>query len=283
MYKRTSSERFLFLVSVAGMVSSGAAIGQTSNLGPIQTLPAPIPASLEVDPKLKLELSTSLQNLSGGFGNWRDITLRGAYAMPSHVTQAEVSVNRRFNKDGTYVGLSDSYTFNEDWYSNIAVGFGDGAFYLPRYRVDATLYRKWLSDRSLVTSMGLGYYKAPDGHTDSSVSLGLIYYFGSPWIAEGGVRFNSSNPGSIRTQQQFAALTYGRVKQDLVTVRYAWGAEGYQTIAANAQLVNFTSREASLSWRHWLTFGSGVLVGANQYDNPFYSRSGLNIGVFHDF
>ena len=101
--------------------------------------------------------------------------------------------------------------------------------------------------------MGAGYYKAPDGHTDSSVSLGLAYYFASPWIAEGGVRLNSSNPGAIKTQQQFLALTYGRVEQDLVTVRHAWGGERYQTIAAN------------------------------RYTNPFYNRTGLNVDIFHDF
>ncbi len=235
------------------------------------------------DMQRNLELSTGFQNLSAGFGNWRDLTLRGTYGLPSQVLQGEVSANRRFNKDGTFVGVSDTYTFNEDWYSNIALGLGDGAFYLPRYRVDATLYKKWLADRSLVTSAGAGYYKAPDGHTDSSVSLGLVYYFASPWIVEGGVRLNSSNPGTIKTQQQFLALTYGRVKQDLVTVRHAWGGEGYQTIAANTQLVNFASQETSISWRHWLAPRTGVLIGANRYTNPFYNRTGINVGIFHDF
>ena len=113
--------------------------------------------------------------------------------------------------------------------------------------------------------------------------MGLVYYFSSPWIAEGGIRFNSSNPGAIRTQQQFVALTYGSVKQDLVTARYAWGGEGYQTIATNAQILDFKSREASLSWRHWLNPSTGVVVSANRYVNPTYIRSGLNIGVFHAF
>jgi YaiO family outer membrane protein len=259
-----------FGIALACLASAGHALAQT-------------PA----DKPLNLELSAGFQNLSGGYGGWRDLTLRGTWhdinSLPSHVLQGEVSADRRFNQDGSFVGLSDTYTFNDDWYSRLAVGFGDGAFYLPRYRVDATLYKKWLPDRSLVSSVGLGHYKAPDGHTDSSVSLGLVYYFASPWIAEGGVRLNSSNPGAIRTQQQFAALTYGRVKQDLVTARYAWGGEGYQTISASTQLVNFASREASLSWRHWFNPHTGVIVGANRYTNPFYSRSGLNVGIFHDF
>ena len=241
------------------------------------------PALEQSDMPRMLELSTGFQNLSGGFGEWRDVTLRGTYGLPSHVLQGELSLNRRFNKDGVFVGLSDTYTFNEDWYGSIAVGFGDGAFYLPRYRVDATLYRKWLPQKNLVTSIGAGQYKAPDGHTDNSLSLGLVYYFDTPFVAEVGLRLNSSNPGAIKTQQQFLALTYGRVKENLVTLRHAWGQEGYQTIGATTQLVNFASKETSISWRHWFAPRTGVLLGANSYTNPFYKRNGFNVGIFHDF
>jgi YaiO family outer membrane protein len=272
--------RFL-LVCLTGLACHSQASAQTTEAGSARTAPAPAPDQAET-PRT-LELSTGYQNLSAGFGDWRDITLRGTYGLPSHVLQGELSVNRRFNKDGVFVGFGDTYTFNEDWYANVAVGFGDGAFYLPRYRLDATLYKKWLAQRNLVTSVGVGQYKAPDGHTDNSLSLGLVYYFDTPFIAEAGLRLNSSDPGAIKTQQQFLALTYGRVKQDLVTLRHAWGQEGYQTIAATTQLVNFASNETSISWRHWFAPRTGVSVAANRYTNPFYNRSGVSIGIFHEF
>jgi len=270
--------RFLTL-GLGGLTASYSALAQTTEAGGA-TLASPVK---QPDLPRTLELSTGFQSLSSGFGNWRDVTLRGTYGLPSHVLQGELSLTRRFNTDGAFVGLSDTYTFNEDWYANVAVGFGDGAFYLPRYRLDATLYKKWLAGRNMVTSVGAGTYKAPDGHTDNSISLGLVYYFDAPWVAEGGVRLNRSNPGAIKTQQQFLALTYGRDKQDLITLRHGWGAEGYQTITAAAQLVNFRSNETSISWRHWISPRTGVLLGANRYTNPFYSRSGLNIGIFHNF
>lgn len=279
MYKNT------YLALLVILANAGPALAQTE--APLQELIAPAPSMAPVQTadamKRNLELSAGMQSLSGGFGNWRDLTLRGTYGLPSHVLQGELSAHRRFNQDGVFLGLSDTYTFNEDWFGSIALGVGDGAFYLPRYRVDATLYKKWLADRSLVTSVGVGYYSAPDGHTDRSLSLGAAYYFESPWIVEGGVRLNSSNPGSIQTQQQFVALTYGRDKQDLVSARYGWGSEGYLAIAANTQLVNFRSREASVAWRHWLNPRTGVLISANRYTNPSYRRSGLNVGIFHDF
>lgn len=270
----------IFLAIVAGAVP---ALAQTASQTPEAAAAAPTPATPSQDALRRLELSAGAQRLTNGFGSWRDVTLRGTYGAGPHIVQGELSAHRRFNEDGTYVGVSDTYTFNEDWYGSLGVGAGDGAFYLPRYRVDATLYRKWLADRRLVSSVGVGHYKAPDGHTDRSLSLGLVYYFEAPWVVEGGVRLNRSNPGSVDTQQQFVALTYGRDKQDLVTARYGWGREGYLAIAANTQLVNFESKEANLSWRHWLNPRTGVIVGANHYTNPSYRRSGVHIGIFHDF
>ncbi len=254
--------------------SSASTTGAATAAAPAQPPPQEI---------RNLELSGGAQSLSGNLGDWRDLTLKGTYGMDKHVLQGELSAHRRFDKDGAFLGVSDTYTFNEDWFGSVAVGVGDGAFYLPKYRWDATLYRKFLPNRNLVGSVGVGYYNAPDGHTDRSVSLGAAYYFEAPWIVEGGVRMNRSNPGSVDTQQQFVAVTYGRPKQNLVTARYGWGTEGYLTIAANKQLVNFESREASLTWRHWLNSQTGVLVGANRYTNPTYRRTGFTVGVFHDF
>ncbi|MES2913391.1 MAG: YaiO family outer membrane beta-barrel protein [Pseudomonadota bacterium] len=264
------------------LLGAGSALAQVSSTGQDMTVAVPTPKTTDAA-KRSLELSAGAQNLTAGYGSWRDVTLRGTYGTGPHVLQGELSAQNRFNKSGTFVGISDTYTFDEDWYGSLALGAGDGAFFLPRYRLDATLYRKLLADRSLVSSVGVGYYSAPDGHTDRSLSLGLAYYFDSPWIAEGGIRLNSSNPGGIRTQQQFLALTYSRDKQDQVSARYGWGGEGYLALTANTQLVNFNSNEASLTWRHWVNPSTGILVGVNRYSNPLYRRSGITVGLFHDF
>lgn len=269
----------LYLLCLAG-VAPVMAQGSGGSQEPGDTAPAPTTGDTAIR---SLQLDTSQQNLTGGYSNWRDLTLKGAYGAGPNLFQGEISAQRRFDKDGVFVGVSDTYTFDEDMYASLALGAGDGAFFLPRYRVDATLYRKLLADRRLVSSVGLGYYSAPDGHADRSLALGLVYYFDAPWIAEGGVRFNSSTPGAIRTHQQFVALTYGHVKQDIVTARYGWGGEGYLTLASNSQLVNFKSREASLNWKHWFNPRSGVILGANTYTNPLYKRTGFSVGVFHDF
>lgn len=272
----------LCILIMTALFYSSAAQCQVANERPDIPAAASTGKAIE-EQNLKLELNAGAQSLSNGYGDWKDLTLSGVYSTNQHVLRAEASMNRRFNQDGLFVGAADTYTFNDDWYGSFAVGVGDGAFYLPRYRVDGSIYRKMLPERNLVGSIGAGYYRAPDGHTDNILSLGLTYYFVSPWILEGGVRLNNSRPGSINTQQQFVAATYGRDKHDLITARYGWGKEGYLAITADSQIVNFKSSEASLSWRHWFSPTTGLLVSALRYTNPTYRRSGVNIGLFSSF
>ncbi|MDQ3270848.1 MAG: YaiO family outer membrane beta-barrel protein, partial [Pseudomonadota bacterium] len=66
-----------------------------------------------------LELSTGVQKLTGGFGKWDDVTLRGAYGAGAHVFQGELSHHHRFGQSGTFVGVSDTYTFNPDWHASV--------------------------------------------------------------------------------------------------------------------------------------------------------------------
>lgn len=274
--------KILFILLVSVLFYSSAVQAQVENQSQDVSDARSTSKAMEVE-MLRLELSLGAQSLSNGYGDWKDLTIRSAYNVNQHVLQGEVAMSRRFNQDGLFVGVSDTYKFNEDWHGSIAVGAGDGAFYLPRYRMDGAIYRKLLNDRNLVASIGAGYYRAPDGHSDSISSLGLTYYFATPWILEGGVRFNNSQPGSVRTRQQFLAATYGRDKHDLVIARYGWGKEGYLAIAANSQIVNFKSSEASLTWRHWFNPTTGMLISATRYSNPAYRRTGLNIGIFSSF
>ena len=281
--QRNFMNKSTFIVLLGIAASAGSALAQQLPQSDRDITIAGPPVRPSAETQRSLELSAGGQSLSNGYGNWRDVTLRGTYGLPGNLVQGEISATRRFGEDGAFIGASDTYTFNDDWYGSLALGAGDGVFYLPRYRADAVLYKKWLADRNLVTSVGLGYYSAPDGHIDRSMALGATYYFSTPWIVEGGVRFNRSSPGAVNTHQQYAAVTYGRDKQNLVSARYTWGREGYQAISAGTQLVDFKSWEASLAWRHWLNPKTGLLFSTNRYNSPFYERSGVNIGIFHDF
>ncbi len=234
-------------------------------------------------PRHGIEIYSSRQHLSAGYASWSEVGLRGHYESGAHLLQMELTSTRRFGESGAYLGLGDTVTINPDWFGSLAVGAGDGASYLPRYRVDGFINRKLLPEKNLVGTLGLGYYRAPDGHVDRSVSLGGTYYFSQPWIVQAEVKFNTSNPGNVHTRQQFVALTWGQDKHTQITGRYAGGAEGYQSIGAGASLVNFRSHQASLAVRHWLSANGGISAQVEHYKNPFYQRNGAQLGLFWQF
>jgi YaiO family outer membrane protein len=230
-----------------------------------------------------LDVSSGAQHLTGGFASWRHLTVRGVTETGPHVLQGELSAKREFDTNGNFFGLTDTWSINDDWFTTNSIGAGDGAFYLPRYRYDGLLYRKWLPQKNLVSAFGLGYYRAPDGHIDRSVSVGGAWYFARPVVLEVGLRFNRSSPGDVNTHQQFVALSYNPDPANALAARVAWGSEGYQALTENTSLVNFDSKEASLTWRFRLSPRWGLNAGLNHYRNPTYERSGVDIGLTHQF
>lgn len=234
-------------------------------------------------PTRSIDVSTGYQHLTGGYSSWRQLTVHGVFESDRNVFQGELSHKREFNTNGNFLGLTDTYTINDDWFTSGSVGFGDGAFYLPRVRFDGFVYRKFLPKKNFVGSLGVGYYDAPDGHIDRSVALGGAFYFDQPWVVEGGIRFNRSNPGGVNTHQQFVAANYRPNAQNALSARFAWGSEGYVPLAANTSMVGFNSTDASVSWRHRLDKLWGFSVSANRYRNPSYARSGVDIGITRQF
>jgi YaiO family outer membrane protein len=66
----------------------------------------------------------------------------------------------------------------------------------------------------------------------------------------------------------------------LIVIRGGGGTEGYQLTGDIETQRRFTSYEASVSWREWLSGRVGVFVAGEWYDNPFYTRTGVTLGVF---
>ena len=226
-----------------------------------------------------LELRLGAQRLTAGYPRWREAGLLLTYPTGSHAWRAELAATDRFGERGTWLSVMDTFTLDRDWYASLAAGVGDGAFYLPRTRIDAFIHRKLLADRRLVAFAGVTGSRAPDGHQDRAVEIGAIHYFAGPWVLQGALRFNESDPGDVRTRQQYVALSRLSAA-DQWTLRYGWGREGYLAIGPASSLVDFASREASLRWRHALDRRSGVTVALEHYRNPSYHRSGIAMGYF---
>jgi YaiO family outer membrane protein len=229
------------------------------------------------------EIYTSYDSLSGNYGSWREVGVRGLYSTGPHMVSGELANMQRFNEDGTYLGLGNTMVLDKNWYGSLSMGAGDGASYLPRYRVDGFIHRKWLQDLSLVTSLGLGHYRSPLDYTDNKISLGATAYLPSSWVLQAEARINRSNPGTIDTQQYFMAATWGQAGQTRITGRYGWGEEGYQVLGSDQLISRFSSRQTTISAQHWLGPDWGIRARIENYKNPFYKRQGFLISVFKDW
>ncbi len=231
-----------------------------------------------------VEAGGNYHDVSDNFGNWLGEYLKGEVQTdPNNRWNAELLNQRAFKSTGQYGNIGNTHTFNEDWFSSINAGVGDGGFYLPRYRIDAFINKKWLADRQLVTTFGLGMVKAMDVHKDKSLFLGATYYFKTPWIIQGGVRFNKSDPGNVYSSSQFVAVTQGEDKKHFVTLRVGFGKEAYQVIGPSQTLSDFSSQQVSLELRQWVRPDWGFNVRGERYHNPNYDRTGINFGVFKEF
>ena len=189
----------------------------------------------------------------------------------------------RFDDTGTFFSIGDTHTFNDLYYGNLTVGTSSGGFFWPRVRVDASLSRKWLDRRNLVTTVGFGYYDAKDIHSDKSFSLDTTYYFDAPWIAQAGVRINDSDPGSVISTSGYAALTYGRDRQRFVTLRGGFGNQGYQPFGAQSFTVDTEFHQLTLTWREWVGHDWGINFVADDYNSTTYDQRGIEFGLFKEF
>lgn len=242
------------------------------------------PPDMLLRPALRsFDITTGTQQLTGPYSSWHHLTVRGVLEQNDHVIQGELSSKHEYDTSGTFVGLTDTVTVDDRNFASISVGVGDGAFYLPRYRLDGFLYKKWLPEKNFISALGIGYYDAPDGHVDLSVSLGGAWYFEQPLVVEAGIRFNRSSPGNVMTHQQFIAASYNPDPRNTLSTRVAWGTEGYLPLTPDTNLVNFNSQEASLAWRHRINQIWGASISINHYRNPTYERSGIDIGLSRHF
>jgi len=242
-------------------------------------------ASAQADaPSASVDVGVLRHTLSDGYGSWTQQFVRGVYqAGAADTWNAELVHARQFGDRGTLLVLGNTHQFDERWYASLSAAGSNGGFFFPRARVDLSLNRKWLATRKLVGTLGLTAIDAKDGHRDRSVLLGVAYYFDSPWVLEGGVRLNRSNPGRVASNGKYAAVTYGRQQRQILALRYGFGSEAYQYVGPSALLVDFDSHVWNATWRAWLAPRRGIQVRAEAYRNPFYARRGVELAAFQEF
>lgn len=279
------------IMTPTSLESSQASSGDTAQSFPaLNNSPSAIPTepviaekSLSLKPAYTLLVGTTYSKLSDGYGTFRANTVRGYMDTGKDVFFAEASAQNMFGENGTAVSMGQTHIIDEDWYAFYGIATGTNGFFLPRLRLDTSINRKWLEQRNLITTLGLGYIKQKDGHIDNSLLLSTTYYFNPYLIGSTGVTVNRSNPGSQISSRPYVAVTWGENKKRYVSAKADWGREAYQLIGPEEVISNFSSKSLRVTWREWLAPDRGIDLGAEWYKNPSYTKDTVEASLFFEF
>ena len=218
--------------------------------------------------------------VTNDFGDWKGVAIRGVVpAGASNIWYGDLVAQEAFNDRGIWASAGNRHFFGPDWFTFVSLGGGTGDYYLPDIRADALVGHTWLEKRNLVTILGATYVNSKDIYEDLALQGSVATYF--PGLtAELGLRINWSYPEAVQTERVWGAVTVGRERRRLVVLRAGGGSEGYQLTGDVDTQQRFQSFEAGATWREWLGGHTGLIAGIEYYDNPFYTRTGVTLGIF---
>ena len=240
----------------------------------------------ESDEALGSEIGVAVSGASvtNGYGDWYGFHIRGLHHEGSSTFLGEIAELQRFGERTTFGSINYIRDFDADWYGAAGFAGTTAGTILPSARVDVSINRKLLSDRSLVLSFGAGYAWNRSDHQDQLYHVGFIWYVVPKWIVEAGWNYDIDAPGSVKAPAYYAAVTYGEVGKSIVAVRGGYGREAYQSVGVAAnQLVDFKSKETSVRWRYWFNRKWSTQVQFEYYHNPFYNRYGGEVSALYQF
>ena len=223
--------------------------------------------------------------LTAGYGVWFNQYLRTFVKLnKKNSINLELAHDYEFNQHGDYAVLQQVHTINDYWYTQAGAGVSNSSIFVPKYYVGGAVFRRLMSQGQLVSYLGAhAYWWRPVASTED-LNPGLIYYFAKPWVMELGGFINRSNPGRVYSASAYAVLTEGKEKEHFYSFRFGFGREAYLPLGPNVPGVEgFRSMVATATWRQWIGKNWGTNIVGETYNNKYYQRYGLSLGLFMDF
>jgi YaiO family outer membrane protein len=218
-----------------------------------------------------------------GFKNWGGPSVRSSFEPRNSFNEWSAGAARvqEFGATGYIVEGGIDRDLTDTWDVGLNIG-GASSFFLPRFAADVSASKRWSDDEKFVMRLDGSYVCWQDVHRDYRWGLGAAYHFECPWAVEAGVNIDLSTPGNLCTADQYFAVTQGREKKYLVTLRGEFGREAYQVIGPVTSISNFQSYGISLKLRQWVGGGWGFVATGSYYSNPFYQDRGITVGFFKE-
>jgi YaiO family outer membrane protein len=226
----------------------------------------------------ELEIGVGHQWVTHSLGDWGSVYSRYVRTTPRDAWYADARAQYAFGDRGVYGGAAYRRELSDRWFAIVGAGAGSSVFTLPRARADATLGLRWGPRATLVSSVVGSYIRYRSPYEDVAATISTAVYARAV-TAEVGVRVNRSTPGAVTTRRAFGAITYAAGRRQTLVARADAGTEGYQLLGPSTVAVAFQSRGATVSLRQAVTSRFGVSASVEAYSNPYYSRTGVSLGV----
>lgn len=279
----------MFVACLASIFASAQAASNNA-VAPGSSLPGLGAVVLGLNGPGYVEVGGSHSSLTGGQDNWTDFYARAVLSGGHNTFTGELSRQARFGDTGWFGDIGLTRTLSENWYAQIAAGASAGGFFLPKYRTDGSISRKFLRRRQLVMTVGGGFDQSRTVDYDERALIEGSYYFGFPVVLQGGVMWTHASPGNILARTQYIAVNQGHDKEHFLSLRYGWGREGYEVVGQPSTfapafnvLFNFPVRSVTGTWRQWIGPNWGINLNVEHQEEPAYHRFGGTAGVFLDF
>lgn len=230
-----------------------------------------------------MEAGVFHHTVSNDYGDWSGAYARAVLPVGGRdILYGDAVSQRAFGDRGSYVALADRHEWGGGFFTIASAGHGFEARFFPEWRADAIAGQRFGSRKNVVATAGASYVKSRDVYRDLA-AVGSLSVYLTGIVIEAGARWNTSTPGNVRALRGYSAITAVPSARRSVALRVGGGEEGYQLLGTTRTLQRFTSQEASVAWRERVSTGWGVLLQADGYRNPYYTRAGGTLGVARYF
>ncbi len=226
-----------------------------------------------------VEINGLAQSVTNNYGNWTGGYARLVSPLAHDTWYVDALGLHAFGESGVQVGVAERHDWNARVFQMIGANIGSGASIMPRARVDGALGVRFGSARQFQATGGVSYVKSVTTLHDVAGLASVAWYAPHALMLEAGVRYNISKPGDIHSHRLSLTSVYTPSARRSFSLRAIGGTEGWQVLNTATTLSRFASQELALAWREKLTTRTAVSVQGDWYHNPFYTRTGVTLGV----
>ena len=225
------------------------------------------------------EVNIFSQAVTNQFGDWSGGYARVVMPTARNTFYGEVLALRAFGSQGVQLGATHRHDWSDRLFSVLGVNLGDGAPILPRLRSDGQLGIRLGDRRQWQLAAGGSYVKSPFQLYDVAATGSLAWFAPRMLLLEVGGRYNASRPGDIRSHRLHGVAVLTPSPRRSLSARFVGGSEGWQIVTSQTTLQRFHSAELALAWREKLSSTWALSVQGDRYTNPFYTRTGVTLGI----